>query len=253
MKLEDHVADWLDDAIAWWLAELGPAATQLALPDAGQFPRRTPDGVLASVLAIADLNDWKFELVDESDATLADPLANMPRPAGPVPVLSVEDDVPIAEGGPYPISYTHELAADPAMLIASIARDVSHYLLYAASEDPPGDDEQRQIYVEVGAVMLGFGVFLANTAVRFQQVESGGLHGWSRSVQGELGEDALGYLLAVFVTLADGDPTSALGHLTANPKAAFKWAHQQLQGPRRDTIEQLRDVVRCAGNEGPYR
>jgi hypothetical protein len=253
MKLEDHVVDWLDDAVAWWLAELGPAATQLALPIDEQFPRRTPDGLLASVLAIGDLAEWKFELVDESDATLADPLANMPRPAGPVPVLSVEDEVPIAEGGPYPISYTRELAAEPAMMIASLARDVSHYLLYAASEEPPGDDEQRQIYVEVGAVMLGFGVFLANTAVRFQQVESGGLHGWSRSVQGELGEDALGYLLALFVALADADPSIALGHLTANPKAAYKWAHQQLQGPRREIVEQLREVARRAGNDGPYR
>jgi hypothetical protein len=60
-------------------------------------------------------------------------------------------------------------------------------------------------------------------------------------------------LLAVFVALGDGDATSTLGYLTANPKAAFKWAYQQLQGPRRDTVEQLRDVARRAGNDGPYR
>jgi hypothetical protein len=206
-----------------------------------------------AVVGFADMRDWRFELVDETDAVVAEPMANIPRPAHPVAIHAVADDEPIPEGGPFPIAFTAEQAADPIVLVASFARDLSHYLLYNASDEPPGGDEHRQAFVEVGAVMLGFGVFLANSVLRFRQVESGAIHGWSAARHGELGEDALGYLLALHVELAEIEPKPALAHLAANPKAAFKWARGQLQGPWSGTIAKLREITPAAPSEGPYR
>lgn len=254
MKLELAVADWLDDVAAWWLSQLGPAAEELALPTPEHFTSRDPQRVFERVREIADMLDgWAFDLVDESGAVMSDPLAFMPRPAGPATVLANEGDGELPEGGPFPVSYTRELAAQPALLIASFARDLSHYLLYTANEDLPVEEEHRQVVVEVGAVMMGFGVFLANGALTFQQVDSGGLHGWSTWAQGELGEDALGYLLALFAELRGIDPKIPLVHLTANPKAAFKWAHAQLRGTRSEVVERLRSIAPASGDGGPYR
>lgn len=253
MKLDAHVAEWLDSAAAWWLRELGPAGDTLVLPIAEHFATGTPHGIFDAILGLANMRDCNFELVDESDAIVADPLVNMPRPAHPKAIHAPAEDEEIPASGPFPISFNAELAADPTVLVASFARDVSHYLLYNASEEPPGGDEHRQAFVEVGAVLMGFGVFLANSAVRFRQIDSGGLHGWSTATYGELGEDALGYLLALFVELTAMDAKPALAHLSANPKAAFKWARGQLQGPWRATVERLRAITPASTMDGPYR
>lgn len=255
MKLDDETAAWIDSAMAWWLHQLGPIGGELVLPIDDHFPRGEPQALLEAVLGFAGMGDWRLELVDESDAMMADPLAGMPRPAAPYAIHAPDEpeDRPLPQGGPYPIPYTREDTRDPLRLITSFARSASHYLLYEAEEDPPGEEDDREALVEVGAVMMGFGVFLANSAFRFEQFDNGGLHGWSSSAQGALGEDALGYALAMFVELTGRDAKPALGQLAANPKAAFKWARGQLQGRRRSTVERLRAIVPRPRDEGPYR
>lgn len=255
MKLDDDVADWIDAAAAWWIRELGPIASELAVPTDEQFPVATAEGMLEAVLRIAGMSDWRFEPVDESDVILDDPMPNMPRPAQAVAMLTPEhdDDTPLPQGGPYPIAYSREDARDPAALIATLARGVSHCLIESAAQEPPCADEQREAFIELGAVLMGFGVILANSTFRFAQYDNGGMHGWSSSARGALGEDALGYALALFVELADTDPKLALTHLAPNPKAAFKWATSQLQGARQGTLERLRVIEPVSTEGGPYR
>ncbi|MDQ3367761.1 MAG: hypothetical protein M3680_20245 [Myxococcota bacterium] len=163
------------------------------------------------------------------------------------------EEAPLPAGGPYPISYTREQAADPMSLIASFAHSASHYLLYAADEEPPGEEDERDAVVEVSAVMMGFGVFVANAAFRFEQFDTGGLHGWSSATVGALDEAALGYALAVYVELTATEVAPVLAHLTPNPRAAFKWARGQLQGRRRTTIERLAAIVPEPRDAAPYR
>jgi hypothetical protein len=257
VKLDDDVADWIVAAAAWWLRHFGPIdGASLVLPIDAHFPRGTPDGLLAAVTGFAGMEGWRFELVDETDLVVDDPMPHVPRPAFPKVVLVPEDGdaegVPL--GGPYPISCSAEVARDPVALVALLARGVSHYLLSAAPEEVPADDEQREAFVEIGAVLLGFGVFVANDAFSVHKFESaGGLHGWSTASRGVLGEDALGFALALFVELAGADAKVTLAHLSANPKAAFRWAHRRLQRERRADVDRLRAVVPVARGAGPYR
>lgn len=255
VKLDAEVADWIDAAAEWWLRELGPIGSELALPTADQFPLATPDALLEAVQRIAGLSDWSFEPIDESGVDLDDPLANVPRPARPVAQLTPEspDDTPLPHGGPYPIPYSREDAGDPTILIATFARGVSHYHIASATEEPPCAEDQREAFIELGAVLLGFGVLLANSTFQFSQYDNGGMHGWTSSARGALGEDALGYALALFVELAATDPKLALAHLRANPKASFKWATSQLHGARQSTLDRLRAVQPIARAQGPYR
>lgn len=253
MKLDAHVADWLDDAVAWWLRELGPLGKTLVLPTPEHFPARGVEALFDAVVEYADLADWSFELVDETGLVMADPMENMPRPAMPIAMLATDDDAAIPEGEAYPVAYTDELARDPVALVGSFARSVAHYHLYAAADELPGGEEHRAAFADVGAVMLGFGVFAANTALRFRQIDTGGLHSWSTSTAGVLGEDALGYALALYVSLRDSERKHVLEHLAPNPRAAFKWACTQLDGPRSAVLARLRLIPAPVTEGGPYR
>jgi len=261
VKLDDDVADWLFAATGWWLRAFGPLEEEctLVLPTGEYFPGGGPEDILDAVVGHAGMEGWSFELCDESDLIMDDPMPNAPRPAFPVAVLEPEepdeDDEPeaIPEGGPFPIPFTSEDAADPMMLVAVIARGVSHYLLQSAADEPPDGEEHREAFVELGTVLLGFGIFVANTAFRFHKFDDGGLHGWKASSHGELGEDALGYALALFVELGGVDERAALPHLRANPKAAYQWARGQLRGRRAADVARLREIVPVSTASGPYR
>lgn len=102
--------------------------------------------------------------------------------------------------------------------------------------------------------MLGFGVFVANCAVRFTQYDDGGMHGWGVSQQGTLDEDELGYLTALFVELrGGGDEKLALAHLADGPRAAFKRSLARFRKERRGVIERLRAIVPRPPDGAPYR
>lgn len=262
MKLEPAMEDWLLSATAWWLAEFGPPERpHLVLPVGDHFPGEQPDDLLEAVQEHAEMSraeGWRFELVDETDGVaIPDPLANLPRPASPVaaraPVVEeAEEDGP-APSGPLPIPYTAAHRADPAGFIRLLALGVSHYLLAGARDEVPGGESAREAFVELGAVQLGFGVFLSNGCFRFQQHEDGLMVGASWSHAGDLGEDALGYATALFVELHGAGEREALRHLGANPRAAFKWALKQLRGPRRAELDRLRAIQRRPEGAGPYR
>jgi hypothetical protein len=95
-------------------------------------------------------------------------------------------------------------------------------------------------------------VFKANTASYFDRFEDGAMSGWKTGQRGALGEDALGYALALFVFLAELDQRDALKHLRGNGKAAFKWACKELGKARREDLVRLRAVERKP-DSGPYR
>lgn len=76
-----------DDAVAWWLRELGPAGETLVLPIDAHFGDAKPEGIFAAVVRFADLESWPFVLEDASDAVLANPMQHVPHPEMVPPVL----------------------------------------------------------------------------------------------------------------------------------------------------------------------
>jgi hypothetical protein len=255
VKLDDHVADWLFATCAWWLEAFGPLdEVTLVLPTTEHFPDPSPTEVLARMIEYAAMDGWRFEVEDDGALVLDDPMPHVPRPAFPAAALVAEEAPPaLGEHGPYPIPITREEASDPTLLVATLARGISHYLVQTADEPPSDDDPQREAIVEVSAVLLGFGVFIANTAFRLRKFDDGQLHGWSASAQGQLGEDALGYAVAIFVELGACDERGALAHLQPNARAACKWALGQLRGPRAADLAALREIVPASAAAGPYR
>lgn len=243
----------------WWLRQFGPASrAQLVLPTEEYFPSRKPETLLEAVLFYADMEKgWEFQLEDESEGTaIADPLAGLERPASPV--ASRQREVQEGErrraGQAMVIPYDKRETDDPTVLIRVLALGVSFYLLQTAGEEVPDGERNHEAMVELGAVMLGFGVFLANTASQFERFQDGLVAGWRSAQAGKLGEDALGHAIALFVALTGEGEKDALRHLKPNPKAAFKLAMKELTRERRAEVDRLRAIEpREREGGGAYR
>lgn len=237
--VDRKTASWLDDMIAWWIRALGPVAEVLVRPTDEHFPDRTPEGLFAACVRYADMTEWNLELVDDdhlSPAAIGDDF-DPDEHSGFLP-----------EGGPYPVSYSRD--DSEVAMIASFARALSHYLLYSPYDELLAGDDERQALVDIGAVMMGLGIFIVNGAVTTADDGAGG-----RSIVrvSALDDDSLGYVLAMFAELRDLDDDIVLAHLAPIPRAAFRAGREQLRGRRSDVVVTMRAIVPTKQQVGPYR
>ncbi len=101
----------------------------------------------------------------------------------------------------------------PEALVAVLAHELAHYLTRTAGSPPPGGDKNREYATDLLAVFMGFGLFLANSAVEFQQFTGIDTQGWRSRTLGYLSEFELVYCLAVFCALEQIDRAALLPYL----------------------------------------
>lgn len=102
----------------------------------------------------------------------------------------------IQQKGKFQIMIEMQQLNNPASLIATIAHELSHYVLIGQKGIYlPG--EENEWLTDLLAIAYGFGVFLGNTKFTFQQWQSGdGWGGWSSSATGYLPQQVIAYALA---------------------------------------------------------
>lgn len=95
------------------------------------------------------------------------------------------------------ISINEVQLKDPLSLVATLAHELGHIMLLR-----PGlvdrDDPDMEPLNDLLTIFLGFGVFTANSAFRFEQHTDYMSQGWSTRRLGYLSEEQLGYALARF-------------------------------------------------------
>lgn len=95
------------------------------------------------------------------------------------------------------ISVKEAQLKDPMALVAVLAHELGHIILLR-----PGlidrDDPDMEPLNDLLTVFLGFGIFTANSAFRFEQHSDNTSQGWSACRLGYLSEGHLGYALARF-------------------------------------------------------
>jgi hypothetical protein len=95
------------------------------------------------------------------------------------------------------ISVDDALLRDPEALVAVLCHELGHVILLrpglVAREDP-----DMEPLTDLLTVFLGFGVFTANAAFRFEQHSDYATQGWSVRRVGYLSEQQFGYALARF-------------------------------------------------------
>lgn len=218
--------EWQLAGFQWVLAEFGGLeahrTTVLAKPDGDYFAESKLTGharaeeLFAEVKALAGLTEWPTRLVGNAS----------PRGTGQVNAWTTLQPIGDAAAGTYQllddgeggwvaeIRYDEGLLADQHALAATFAHELAHYLLSTRQRAFPGGEELHELLTDLTAVMLGFGLFLANSArdYRAAQLEMGG-HAWQTRRQGYLSERALVTALALSELLAGRDPKAARPYL----------------------------------------
>ena len=196
--------DWQFAAFSWLLRHCGGYAkfleTTLVLPTEEHFPDRGMKGH-AAVAALfhrardhAGMADWPCMVEREPEEPEVSAI-----PADGIRVFTYKRG-----------------ALDPVKLVAGFACDLSRYLIDTFDEPPPGGEAAREAMVELGAVFIGFGVFLANSSVR--------------QASYQLSEGELAHALALFCRLSDLAPEALDAHLNPHLRKYLRLASVELAG-----------------------
>ena len=189
--LDPGSSEWIIDAFGWALQQFGTDYfrdhTVLVTPSNRHFPDRIGDNnalvtrLFARVQAFAGMQDWPCWLAQQE----ADPSVHVaptllvkgaPQgPAGTFRMRAAKDGT----GRHALITFNPSQVSDPEALIATFAHELAHYLAHSVAELPPGGEEFEELATDVLAVVMGFGLFIANSSFRFRQYQGGGTQGWS--------------------------------------------------------------------------
>jgi hypothetical protein len=95
------------------------------------------------------------------------------------------------------ISINEAELKDPTALVAVLAHELGHIILLRPGLVEPNEPDMEPLN-DLLTVFLGFGIFTANSAFRFQQYSNNESQGWSTRRLGYLSEELFGYALARF-------------------------------------------------------
>lgn len=231
LPIDDEEFEWICACCKWFADEFEGMErlrkTHTVLAHASFFPRssltgeRRAEEIFKQVAAHADMADWPcvLEPFEGERPTEIGPGLGLrhisePSPAG---TFSYQD-------GECWISYDVALLQRPHDLIATFAHELSHYLLHSAKSLPPGGEVLEEHATDLGAVFLGFGAFMANSARNFSQFQTAESQGWENRQQGYLSELALVSAYALMTLLTSADQEAATKELKPYLQKPFKAA-----------------------------
>ena len=217
--------EWQFETCAWLLRNCGGHAkfldTTLVLPTEEHFPDRGMKGH-AAVAALfrrardhAGMADWPCTVEREPEEP---------------------HEMPHAPDGLRVITYQRG-SLDPVKLVAGFSCELARFLIETFDEPAPGGEAARDAAVELGAVFIGFGVFLANASVKQSSFH--------------LSEGELAHALALFCLLRDVPLESLDEHLNPHLRkyvrlASLELAQHELQFRRLRAVQSALPVESLA-------
>jgi hypothetical protein len=194
--------DWQFAAFAWLLRNCGGYSkfldTTLVLPVADHFPDSGMKGHAAAAALFRRVRDHAG--MAEWPCTV-EPAAK----GGDTRPRSVRDGIAV-------IRYRE--AVEPRLLIASFARELARVLVDTFEEPAPGGEKLHDPAVDLAAVFMGFGVFMANA-----EFETAGY---------DLNEGEQVHALALFCLLRKLEPATIDSHLNPHLRKYLRLAVRDL-------------------------
>jgi len=214
--------EWLLAGMKWLEREFPDlsASRILAVPDRTCFPPSASKGpargedLFEQVQRIAGMAAWPVRLVPiepprHGPVNSVAALQSEKGACGSFRLSRSPAGTAMAE-----IRYSLDQLEDPAGLVATFAHELAHYLLHSRQNPIPGGDPVEELFTDLTAVWLGFGIFLGNSARYAGHVDEGGGRGWFVSGrQGYLSERMLMTGLVLSELVADRDPAAASPYL----------------------------------------
>jgi len=201
--LDSARREWQFDAFAWLLRNCGGypkfLETALVLPIEEHFPDRGMSGH-AGVMALfrcvrdhAGMADWPCTVEPKSREPRTTPL-----PSNHMPVFTYNPDT-----------------LDPKALIPTFAHALARYLVETFEEPAPGGAPLHEPAIELSAVFMGFGVFMANSAFS--------------DASYDLNEGEFVHALSMFCLLRKLDPDAVAQHLNPHLRKYLRLAVRDLE------------------------
>jgi hypothetical protein len=110
---------------------------------------------------------------------------------------------------------------DPISLIATIAHELSHYILLGEGRTDINDE----YLTDLVAIAYGFGIFLGNSRFKYSVFNTNGGSGWQTQSSGYLPEQVIAYAIAWLSVYRNEEPT---WKNMLNP-TMFKYFNQSLE------------------------
>ncbi|HEX6639298.1 MAG TPA: hypothetical protein VF033_16710 [Steroidobacteraceae bacterium] len=222
--LDEARRRWQFEAFAWLLRGCGGYPrfldTTLVLPVEEHFPDPGMKGHAAAAALFRRVRDHAG-------------MADWPCIAEPATASGVPEPAPGESGRLRVIRYPPD--AVPELQVALFARELARYLVETFDEPPPCGAPLYEHAVDLAAVFLGFGVFMANSSAQQAQ--------WS------LNEGELLHALALFCHLRKLPEEAAAPHLNAHVRKYLRLALQDLARYEAD-FGRLRSVVPAGPHTG---
>jgi len=211
--------DWQFAVFAWLLRHCGGYPkfldTTLVLPIEAHFPDRGLSGHAAVAALFRRVRDH---------AGMADwPCMVEPEPADGRELTANSSRIPV-------ITYKNgELAAMP--MVGAFAHELARMLVETFEEPPPGGAPLHEPAIDLAAVFIGFGVFMANSTVE--------------ATRYDLNEGEFVHALAMFCQLRKIPPEDVAPHLNPHLRKYLRLAARDLAQHEAD-FQKLRSVFSVA-------
>lgn len=203
--------------------------TPLVTPTAQYFPKTDAvDHAFAEYVAerikiLADMRSWKCVVTAQSERPpgfLGDSVLQKFDVTGPLGTFSEKkhDNEQIAY-----ITYDPDLLQSPISLIATLSHEFAHYLMRTCRTAPPGGWEQEEPVTDALAILMGFGVFIANDSSSFDTTD----RSWSASRRGYLCEGEILHVLSAFLFLSGNGLEDAVAHLKPHLAKRLRRIHAE--------------------------
>jgi len=237
--VDKEVAEWQFDSFAWLIDnfenQTGLTEAELWLPIPEHYPEATElpfaEHIFRLVKHQCGFNEGDiFELKAEEgrpDASLGG-LAHI-QTTGQT-ACGTYQLIPSKYGRPREIiRYDRGMEKNPSQLIATFAHELGHALHNRAHEPLDELPELYELFTDLTAVFLGYGVFLSNTRFEFSQFSNTDTQGWQAKGVGYLPESDLIFATATFMAIKNIPISVAEPHLKPRLRKMLSKAFKQLE------------------------
>lgn len=225
--------EWQLAAFQYLLSEFGGLdqhrRSLLVNPDGDYFADSVLTGharaeqLLDEVKSIADMAEWPTRLAPAAAARGPQHVSEELIIQSGASAIGTYQLVADGMGGSLAqIRYDESLLGDLPAFVATLAHELSHYLLSTVRHSFPGGEDMHELLTDLTATFLGFGIFLANNARSHRTYQHGLGSGWQSSHTGYLSERALITALVISERLAGRDPALAEPYLKSYLKDDLK-------------------------------
>ncbi len=256
--IDTEVAEWQFDHFAMLIDNFekapGLADRSLMLPTAEFFPESKKGyGTQAQHLFDLIKDQFGFNVLDNFE--LEGHVGRPPTSLGGVAMVQTHGQMACGTYQNIPgglnrareiIRYDTGMEDQPNRLIATFAHELSHALHHRSREFLHVDDDLYELFTDLTAIFMGYGIFLANTRFEFSQFSNGDTQGWQAQGAGYLPEADMVFATALFMRIKNISMERAMPHLKPRLQKMLKKAWRQLDR-HMDEVEALQVRVPLGG------